>query len=166
MKHLMSGAFIVIAGCMPYSGYHPYLITNDNCRCEQYHVKDAEGRVRYTVSAVYEVDEAVATIVTINVENMSPDTVDFSLAYVRISSRNIPYRYNDKSVPLAVSPVAPGRSMPIRLRGEGVQGSGKDPWLGIAGEELVVTLKGIRAGRRELREQVFRLVPMNPRLGV
>jgi hypothetical protein len=157
--------FLLISGCMQYAGYHPYLVTNDGCRCEHYQVHDAGESIRYTVSGVYEVDGGISTHITIKIQNMSADTLDFSLAYVRISSRNIPYRYNEKSLPVTVPPAAPGEVRTITLQGQAMQTGDEDPWLRIAGEELVLRLKGVRIGERELSEQVFLLVPVNPRLG-
>ena len=40
-----------------------------------------------------------------------------------------------------------------------------NPWLKIAGEELVVTLKGMKLGQRKLPARVVSLIPHNPQLG-
>jgi hypothetical protein len=39
-----------------------------------------------------------------------------------------------------------------------------DPWLHIAGEQLVLTLKGLRLRAKELATQTIQFVPSNPKL--
>jgi len=110
------------------------------------------------------VDEGIATRVEIDIRNGSTDTLDLSLAYVRISSRNVPYRYNDKFLAVTIPSVGPGRAERLTLEGEAENLPTEDPWRAIAGEEVTITLKGLRMGGRSLKPQVIRMVPHNPKL--
>ena len=155
---------VVIAGCASNSGMIPYNVTTRNCSCERFEVKDADVPVSYLFSAWYRVDEVITTRIVVDLMNQSEDTLDLSLANIKVSSRNIPYTYNDKFIPIQIHQVLPGEKRTLTLNGESVKRDGTDPWLKIAGEELVVTLKGMRMRFRTLNSLVVTFVPQNPKL--
>ena len=93
---------VAIAGCASDSGLIPYNVTTRECSCERFEAKDAAVSVRYAISAWYRVDDAITTRVVVDIMNESQDTLDLSLANVRVSSRNIPYTYNDKFIPVQI----------------------------------------------------------------
>ena len=86
------------------------------------------------------------------------------MAYVRIASRNIPYKMNNKSLPVGILSIPPNEEKLLVLNGEVESLSTEDPWRAIAGEELTVTLKGMKRGVRTVAPQVIRFVPHNPKL--
>jgi len=155
---------VAIAGCATNSGMIPYNVTTRNYSCERFEVKDADVPVSYVFSAWYRVDEAITTRIVVDIINQSQDTLDLSLANVKVSSRNVPYTYNDKFIPIQIHHVPPGEKRSLTFNGESIKRSGDDPWLKIAGEEMVVTLKGMRMRRRTLKSVIVTFVPQNPKL--
>lgn len=153
---------LVFGGCG--ASVYPYRATDDGCSCELFRVTDEQFGVVYSFSAAYSLRDAMNTRVAISVQNRGVDTLDLSLAYIKITSRNIPYQYNDKFLPVAVPDVPPGETRVLNLDGEVDMSGLPDPWIAIAGEELVVTLKGIQANGKQIPAQVVHFVPMNPKL--
>jgi len=149
-----------LAGC---TATYPYLVANDKCDCLQYSTKDDSADVLYILSAEYSVDDGVTSRITVQLQNNTRDTLDMSQAYIKVTSRNIPYRYNDKFLPIHIPFVLPRDKETLVLVGESLLSDSYDPWLSIAGEELLVTLKGLKVGQKELRRLAVRLVPVNPR---
>lgn len=140
-----------------------YTASNDDCHCKEYKVVDKMG-VEYVFTAKYHVDNSVATTLVIEFKNTSAkDSLRLDPGVVKISSRNVAYQHNDKFLPLPDMRVGPGRSDRLELNGRDVQ-SGTDEWNKIAGEQLTVTIKGMRLGRRTLVEQTVTFVPDNPRM--
>lgn len=154
---------VVCAACVQ---TYPYRIVNEQCNCVQYRSQDPHRAVRYTFTAEYSVNSAIASKIEVIISNDTRDTLDLTYAYVKVSSKNVPYRYNDKFLPVHVPAVLPLSSQTLTLAGESRSSDDGDPWLSVAGEELVVTLKGLRFGESELTQQVVRFVPENPRLSV
>ncbi len=155
---------VVVAGCGTATSLYPYRVVNDGCDCTQFRTTDKKVHVSYSVSGLYSLGETIRTDITLSIRNDNRDTLDLSLAYVKVSSRNVPYRYNGKFLPVTISHVAPGKERTLSLEGEANDLKGIDPWLAIAGEELTLTIEGMRMNGRQLRTQVIRFVPQNPKL--
>lgn len=155
---------MILAGCGTSRGPYPYLIVNDNCNCQFYRLLDEKVNVTYSFNAAYSMNGSVSTRITMLIQNNNADTLDLSVAYVRVSSRNIPYRYNGKSLPVTVANIPPGQQRTLTLMGEVEEPGESDPWLAIAGEELVVTIEGVRIGERQIAAQTVQFVPHNPKL--
>ena len=79
-----------------------------------------------------------------------------------VSSKNINYQYNNKFLPLPDLVVPPGHSEDLDLDGKEVTAS--PTWKKIAGEQMTLTLKGMRLGDNMLGTQVVTFVPENPML--
>lgn len=163
---------MVLSGCLTpavrESADHaliPYRVMNDSCSCERYTVKDPRAPVDYSVEAGYRVDGSITTRITLTIRNGSQDTLDLSLATVQVSSRNVPYRYNNLFLPLQRGPVLPGQEETVTLNGTTGDMESGDPRLKMAGEELVLTLKGLRLEGATLASQAIRFVPVNPQFG-
>lgn len=142
----------------------PYNAMNENCACEEYKVSDPKRPVHYTFSAGYTIEETITTRILIAVRNETDDTLDMSMGSIKVASRNVPFRYNNKFVPVTINAVPPHEERTLTLVGSPVKADKKDPWLYIAGEELVLTLRGLRLEGRRLVEQTVRFVPHNPKL--
>jgi hypothetical protein len=155
---------LFLAGCGTSTGVFPYYVMNNDCSCELFHVTDERASVVYSFSAVYSLDGAMKTRITVSIQNSNPDTLDLSLAYVRILSSNIPYRYNGRFLPITVSIVPPGSQRTLSLDGEVDHLRQSDPWLAIAGEKLDLTLKGMRIKGKPLAMQTIQFIPKNPKL--
>jgi len=158
---------VLLGGCSsilksPSNDTYPYRAMNNNCSCEHFTTADPKVRVHYDFSATYKVDEKITTQISVVVHNQTADTLDMSLGAFRVSSRNVQYRYNNKFVPVTITAVPPHDERTLTLVGSAVtQGTG-NPWLPIAGEEMVLTLKGLRIRGRELAAQTIQFVPANP----
>ena len=107
-------------------------------------------------------DDGIATTIEIQFTNHSRDTLFFDLATVRISSRNIAYRYNDKFLPLSHPAILPSHTDVVTMSGNDL--TQQDDWNKIAGEQLTVTLKGLRLGERILPDQTVTFIPENPKM--
>lgn len=141
---------------------YPYRAMNNNCSCERYTTADPKVPVRYEFSATYKVDKRITTEITVVVHNGTADTLDMSLGAIRVASRNVQYRYNNKFVPVTIPSVPPHDERTLTLVGTAT-GDSMDPWLPIAGEQMVLTLKGLRFRGKELATQTIQFVPSNPK---
>jgi hypothetical protein len=171
MKKTAGAAVIlamVLGGCSsvvrsPSADAFSYHAMNDNCSCERFTAVDPKIPVRYEFSATYKVDTTITTEITVIVHNGTADTLDMSLGAIRVSSRNVQYRYNNKFLPVTVAAVPPHDERTLTLVGSGKSEGSADPWLPIAGEQMVLTLKGLRLHGKELSAQTIQFVPSNPK---
>jgi hypothetical protein len=139
-----------------------YLVQNENCRCEEYTASDKKFPVRYRFRASYRMESGIITSLRISFENDGRDTMYLDPGSVMVSSKNINYQYNNKFLPLPDMVILPGESGDLDLDGKEVTDA--PTWKKIAGEQLTLTLKGMRMGEKVLGTQVVRFVPENPML--
>ena len=151
-----------LVGCASTHVYD-FLATNGDCNCSRYVVNDKENRITYEFTATYTLDENMLTTITMRVLNNSRKVLSFNLARVRVSSDRFDYRYNNKFVPFNPLTINPGEENEIVLVGQAEVKEG-DAWLRIAGEKMVVTIRGIRLGDKELQIEDLQFVPVNPKL--
>ncbi len=138
-----------------------YFATTNNCQCTEFRAMDRQ--IEYRFRAHFQMRDGISTEIEIEFLNASSDTLYLTSATARVSSRNIPYQFNDKFVPLPPLVIHPHGSNIITLSGNDV--SGQDDWHKIAGEQITVTVKGMRLGWNELALQEVKFVPTNPYLG-
>jgi hypothetical protein len=151
----------LLAGCAPHT--YNFLVTNRDCNCSTYTVKDKENRIMYVFTATYSLDDNMLTTITMRVMNGSDKVLSFNLARVRVASERFDYRYNNKFVPFNPLTVGSGKEQEIQLVGQ-AEVKDSDEWLRIAGEKMVVTIRGIRLGDKELQIEDLEFVPVNPKL--
>jgi hypothetical protein len=109
-------------------------------------------------------DAGIVTTIEIEFTNTShTDTLTFDHSAVKISSRNVAYQYNNKFLPIPLSTILPRRTDHVMMSGREV--TGVEDWHKIAGEQLTITVKGIRLAMKELPQQAVTFVPKNPKLG-
>ncbi|HEX9005792.1 MAG TPA: hypothetical protein VF889_00765 [Bacteroidota bacterium] len=166
-KAPLAGLFaLLLAGCAT-TAVTPrgieYRVTTGNCQCEQYAAKDPAMPVRYDFAAAYEIDEEFVARIRITIHNDGGQTLTFTDAYVKVDSRNVPFQYNDRFVPFTAEQIGPHEERTIPLVGR-APAKQPDPWLAVAGEEMVVTIKGVKYGSHSLAEQTVTFVPRNPKL--
>lgn len=158
---------LVLGGCSSIftsSGdVYPYRATTGDCNCQHFTSVDPKEPIRYEFTATYRVDTVITTAITVVVHNGSPDTLDLSLGAVRVTSRNVRYRYNDRFVPIMIPAVPPHDQRTLTLVGSADGVASADPWLSIAGEQVVLTIKGLRLRSKELAAQTVQFVPSNPK---
>jgi len=156
-------ALSLIEGCAVTEPGYIYRVTTDNCNCEEYHTTDKERRIEFRFSASYRMDHGISTTVKIEFQNNSRDTLFLDQGMVKISSKNISYRYNNKFIPLPFLTIPPGDRDHVDMTGTDVAQT--DDWHKIAGERLSITLKSIRHGENILPERTVVFVPVNPKIG-
>jgi hypothetical protein len=139
-----------------------YLVRNDDCRCQEYSTADRKFPVRYRFGATYRMEGGFITSIRVHFENGSSDTLFLDPGAVMVSSKNIDYQYNNRFLPLPDMVIPPGDSEDLDLDGKEVTAS--PTWRKIAGEQLTLTLKGLRLGETTLDKQVVTFVPENPML--
>ncbi len=152
----------MLGGCGSQSLTYTYRAVTDDCQCEEYRTTDRQYHVEYRFRARYAMNHGVVTTIEVEFINQSEDTLFLDPGVVRISSRNVPYRYNDKFIPLPHLIIGPSQSENVVMTGTDI--SQKDDWNKIAGEQLTVTLKGIRLGLISLPERSVTFIPENPKL--
>lgn len=163
MKWLLSVILLVlISGCAALRSTYSYRAVTDNCNCEEFIFNDKHQKIEYHFRARYKMDGGVVTNIEVEFSNHSRDTLFLDLAAVKISSLNISYRYNDKFIPLPHIIILPSRSDVVTMTGNDT--AGQDDWNKIAGEQLTITLKGLRLGEQLLPEQAITFVPENPKM--
>jgi hypothetical protein len=145
------------------SRFYTYRIMTGECNCESYAVRDTENDLEYRFEARYAMNNGIATNVLIDFTNRSRDTLFLDQATAKVFSRNISYMYNNMFLPLPMLSIPPGKSNSITLNGK--DRNETNDWHKIAGEQLTVTIKGLRIGLRVIppREVIF--IPENPMIG-
>ncbi len=139
---------------------YSYLVTTDNCQCEKYAFTDGHDSLSYVFHASYKMYNGVVTDIEVEIKNDSRDTLFLDHAAAKVFSRNVPYMYNDKSLPLPILLITPGSSNTVHLSGE--DRTGENDWHKIAGEQLTVTIQGLRLGDREITPRTITFIPQNP----
>jgi len=142
---------------------YAYRITTDACNCETFTAQDPEYRVEYRFTASYTMNDGIATTVQIDLTNRSSDTLFLDQATAKVNSRNISYMYNNKFLPLPMLVIPPGGSNSVTLNGK--DRVDDNDWHKIAGEQMTVTLKGLREGAREIPPRDVTFIPENPMIG-
>ena len=142
---------------------YSYRVVNDDCNCEEYHTSDRMNNVDYFFRGHYKMNDGVFTTIDVEFTNRSNDTLALGLGTVKVSSRNISYQYNDKFLPLPLLTIAPHRSEVIQLTGKSLDT--EENWHKIAGEQLTLTLQGLRLGSVILPVTTVVFIPENPKLG-
>jgi hypothetical protein len=139
-----------------------YLVQNEECRCEEYTTSDRKYPVGYRFRASYRMEEGFITSISVRIENRGTDTLFLDPGSVMVASKNVDYQYNNKFIPLPDMVIPPGESQDLDLDGKEVTAA--PSWRKIAGEQLTLTLKGMRLGEKTLAKQVVTFVPENPML--
>ena len=165
---------LILAGCSPAvrnsltehtspDDTYEYYATNDSCNCEAYTARDAAQKISYTFKATYSVNPGIATLIEIEFHNNSGETLHLDPGAVQISSRNVEYEYNGKFLPLPQLDISAHRSDHITLTGKDIRVSDNE-WNKIAGEQLVISIRGMRLGGNELAAQSVTFIPKNPKM--
>ena len=150
----------LLAAC---SSTHPYLVTTDNCFCEEFTYRDEGANFTVEVAARYEVGERVTSIIELTFRNMGSDTLDLRQAFVKGTAKNVRYQFNNRFQPLPYVAVPPGESYTMVMEGGDTE-IVADPWHKIAGEQVRIELRGLMMGLRRVDPVVITMIPRNPKL--
>ena len=161
MKHLLTIlCSLYLAGCAATSSIYPYRAVTGDCDCEVFHT--TTNKVDFVYRASYMMRNGIATTIDVEISNRSSDTLSLDLSTVRVFSKNIPYQYNGKFLPMPALHIPPRGNESVRLEGSSVEK--KEDWHKIAGERLTVTIQGMRLGNMTLPADSVVFVPVNPKL--
>jgi uncharacterized protein YceK len=142
---------------------YDYYAVTDDCNCKEYTGQIPGHDIDYSIRANYSIDTTLVTYIEIAFRNNTGEKLKLDPGVVKIVSRNIPYQYNDKFLPLPPLTIQPRSSDHFGLTGKDLHAS-KNEWNKIAGERLTIVFKGIRLGKKELPEQEVSFVPANPKI--
>jgi hypothetical protein len=159
---VLAAAARFMTGCAGAPATYIYHAMNDGCNCEEFTAHDRMNRITYIFRARYRMEEGISTSIVVHILNLSSDTLFLDQGTARISSRNINYQYNNKSVPLPRLIIEPQGSDVVEMTGRDI--SGDEDWNKIAGEQLTLTLLGLRLGDHFIPQQVVTFIPENPKL--
>jgi hypothetical protein len=137
-------------------------VQNEKCQCKEYTTSDKKYPVGYRFRATYRMEGGFITSINIRFENRGADTLFLDPGSVMVASKNVEYQYNNKFIPLPDMVIPPGESQELDLDGKEV--TNVPSWRKIAGEQLTLTIKGMRLGEKALEKQVVTFVPENPML--
>lgn len=143
---------------------YPYLVATDNCNCERFVYHDSGGRFEIEASAHYQVTDRITSTIELVFRNRSRDTLSLRQAFLKGTSTNVQYQFNDKFQPMPFAIVPPGGNYTVTLTGSDTQVS-DDPWLKIAGEKVDIEMRGLLLGFTPVPPILLTLVPFNPKLG-
>jgi hypothetical protein len=142
---------------------YPYLITTNNCNCERFVYRDERGRFEIEISASYEVRDRISSTIGIDFHNESGDSLSLRQAYLKGTSTNVGYQFNGQFLPMPYVLIPPKGTYSMTLQGSDTQAE-ENPWLKIAGERVVIEIKGMLLRDEPIPPIVVTLVPYNPRL--
>jgi hypothetical protein len=153
-------AAVLFSSC---TSSYPYLATTNNCNCEHFVYQDVNHRFEIKASARYEVSDRITSTIELVFRNHSSDTLSLRQAFLKGTSANVHYQFNDRFQPMPFVIVPPAGSYTMTLVGSDTQ-IGGDPWLKIAGERIDIEITGILLGIKPVPPVHLTLVPYNPRL--
>jgi len=153
-------AALLLSSC---TSSYPYLVTNNDCNCERFVFRDSEGRFQIGVSARYSVGDRIHTVMEFEFRNSSRLPLSLKQAFLKGSSLNIHYEFNDRFQPMPYVVIPPSGTYMLTLEGSDVETT-DDPWLKIAGEKVVIEMKGMLLGSKPLAPVILTFRPINPRL--
>ena len=142
---------------------YPYLITTDNCYCDRFVYHDDDGRFDIETSARYKVTDRITSTIDMVIRNRSSDTLSLRQAFLKGTSANVQYQFNDRFQPMPFAVIPPRGRYTLTILGSDTQPS-EDPWLKIAGERIEIEMRGLWLGHEPLPPIQFTLVPSNPKL--
>jgi hypothetical protein len=160
---LVLAALLVAVALPACSSSYPYLVTTNDCNCERFIYRGERGRFDVEVSARYVVSDRINSEIELVFRNHDRDSLSLRQAYIKGTSTNVRYQNNDRFQPMPYVIVPPRGAYTMTLRGSDVQVS-ENPWLKIAGEKIVIELRGLLLGKELIAPIVLTLVPYNPKL--
>lgn len=158
---IVGGMAILLSSCR--SSY-PYLVVTDNCNCERFTYRDQRGRFEIDVAARYEVKDRITSTIELAFRNKSRAALSLRQAYIKGTSANIQYSFNDRFQPMPYVLIPAGGHYSMTFVGADPQVT-ENPWLKVAGEKIVLEIRGLTLGGKTVLPIVLTLVPYNPKIG-
>jgi hypothetical protein len=115
------------------------------------------------VSARYEIKDRITSTIELVFRNKSREALSLRQAYIKGTSSNIQYPFNDRFQPMPFVQIAPGGDYAMTFSGSDSRVSA-NPWLKIAGEKVVLEIRGLSLGGKTVLPIQLTLVPYNPKV--
>ena len=154
------GIALAVTSC---TSSYPYLIATDNCNCERFTYREEGGRFEIDVSARYEIKDRITSTIELVFRNRDRQALSLQQAFIKGTSSNIRYPFNDRFQPMPFVQIPPGSSYTMTLSGSDTQVS-DNPWLKIAGEKVLLEIRGILLGEKKVLPIQLSLIPYNPKI--
>jgi hypothetical protein len=142
---------------------YPYLIATDNCNCERFTYREGQGRFEIEVSARYEIKDRITSTIELVFRNKSRQALSLQQAFIKGTSANIRYPFNDRFQPMPFVQIPPGGKYTMTFSGSDTQVS-DNPWLKIAGEKVALEIRGLLLGEKKVLPIQLALIPYNPKI--
>jgi len=153
---------ILLAGSGCASRY-PFVLMVDDRVVRTQTIEDTTNKVRYYYDASYTVRSKVSSRIILIITNNNRWKLSLGSGRIRITSRNIDYEMNNHFLPLPAVDIEPHGRYELTFTGDG-RSVVDEPWRLIAGEQMVLTLRGLLLDGKEIPGHVVRLIPINPKL--
>lgn len=153
----------VIASANGCTSRYPFILMVDDRVVRTQTIEDAANGVSYRYDASYTVKSHVSSRIILIIMNKNRGTLSLGSGRIRITSRNIDYEMNDRFLPLPAVDIEPHGRYELTFRGTG-RSLVDEPWQLIAGEQMVVTLRGLLLDGKEIPGHAVHLIPVNPKL--
>jgi hypothetical protein len=153
---------ILLAGSGCASRY-PFILMVDDRVVRTQTIEDTANRVFYHYDASYTVKSKVSSRIILVITNNNRGKLSLGSGRIRITSRNIDYEMNGRFLPLPAVDIESYGKYELTFIGEG-RSVVDEPWQLIAGEQIVLTLRGLLLNGKEIPGHVVRLIPVNPKL--
>jgi hypothetical protein len=150
----------VLSSC---TSSYPYLVTTDNCNCERFVFREERGRFEIEVSARYEIKERITSTIELVFSNKGREILSLKQAYIKGTSTNVRYAFNGRFQPMPFVQLGPGEDYVMVFSGSDSQ-TPADPWLKIAGEKVVLEIRGLTCGEKTVVPIQLTLIPRNPNI--
>jgi hypothetical protein len=95
--------------------------------------------------------------------NRDRQALSLQQAFIKGTSSNIRYPFNDRFQPMPFVQIPPGSNYTMTLSGSDTQVS-DNPWLKIAGEKVLLEIRGILLGEKKVLPIQLSLIPYNPKI--
>jgi hypothetical protein len=154
------GIALLVSSC---TSSYPYLVATNNCNCERFTYREERGRFEIDVSARYEIKDKITSTIELVFRNKSREMLSLRQAYIKGTSSNIEYPFNGRFQPMPFVQIAPGGDYTMTFSGSDSRLS-ENPWLKIAGERVVLEIRGLSLGGKPILPIHLTLVPYNPKI--
>jgi hypothetical protein len=142
---------------------YPFILMVEDHVVRSQTIEDTVNKVFYHYDASYTVKSKVASRIILVVTNHSRGILSLGSGRIRIASRNIDYEMNERFLPLPAIEIEPYGKYELTFSGSGRK-TVDEPWQLIAGEQMMLTLRGLLLDGKEIPGHSIRLIPVNPKL--
>ncbi|MGD0338558.1 MAG: hypothetical protein ABSB78_07190 [Bacteroidota bacterium] len=154
---------IFLFACVGCVSRYPFVVVVKDHVVRTRTIEDTVNKILYCYDASYTVKKKVSSQIILLITNNSRGVLSLGSGRIRITSRNIDYEMNGRFLPLPAVEIEPQGRYELTFSGSGRK-IVDEPWQLIAGEQMVLTLRGLLLNGKEIPGHVVCLIPVNPQL--